>query len=250
MSYSIYYWPLTVDENINHAFGLHQDMPYNSFAATVLFSCWSRLGQIWTVVLSAFHLHDTSEEGHGRSHQHSLFVSSEAFKACDVGCRTFVWDQPGDHRADHQTQDWERTFRERERENSSFVEPGQGHKRTHSQHTAHTGLTHWDVPRGAQEKVNDDGEEGGEESVPGWQRGQQTVGQTWKHKTAHVSCRFTVWCSRFLPFTSRMKHNYLLHFSKHTVKNTKDPLFKISLKHMMFDDHFDVGWRMWKDVYT
>ena len=139
---------------------------------------------------------------------------------------------------------------ERERENSRFVEPGQGHKRTHSQHTAHTGLTHWDVPRGAQEKVNDDGEEGGEESVPGWQRGQQTVGQTWKHKTAHVSCRFTVWCSCFLPFTSRMKHNYLLHFSKHTVKNTKDPLFKISLKHMMFDDHFDVGWRMWKDVYT
>lgn len=75
---------------------------------------WGQSEWLWLV--SVFHLHDTSEEGHRRSHQHSLFVSSEAFKTRDVGCRTVVWDQPGDHRADHQTQDWERTFIERRRE--------------------------------------------------------------------------------------------------------------------------------------
>ena len=43
-------------------------------------------------------------------------------------------------------------------------------------------LTHWDVSGGAQEKINNDREEGREETVPGWKGGQQTVGQTWNTK--------------------------------------------------------------------
>lgn len=45
------------------------------------------------------------------------------------------------------------------------------------------GLTHWDVSGGAEEKVDDNREEGGEEPIPGWQRGQQTVGQPCKTET-------------------------------------------------------------------
>lgn len=54
-------------------------------------------------------LHDTSEECHRRSYQHSLFIPGQAFKPCDVGGRTLIWDQPGDHRANHEAQDWEGT---------------------------------------------------------------------------------------------------------------------------------------------
>lgn len=58
------------------------------------------------------HLHDASKEGDRRGHQHSLLVSGQAFKPRDVERWPLVWDQPGDRRANHQTEHWKRTFGE------------------------------------------------------------------------------------------------------------------------------------------
>lgn len=118
------------------------------------------------------HLHETSQKGDRRGHQHPLLISGQAFKACDVGGGTIIRDQSGDHRANHKTQDWKWTCRTQrfwqDPSPSSF----------NISNTVSVSLTYRDVSRCAQEKINYDREKCREEPVPGWQRGQQTVGQT------------------------------------------------------------------------
>lgn len=83
--------------------------PEKACLLTRWLSCWLELligcGEL-------IHLHDTGKEGHRRGHQHSLLVSGQAFKPCDVERWPLVWDQPGDRRANHQTQHWKWTFME------------------------------------------------------------------------------------------------------------------------------------------
>lgn len=55
--------------------------------------------------VNVFHLHDAGDERYRIRHHDPLLIFGEAFKPRDVGRWTLVWDQPGDHRADHQTQD-------------------------------------------------------------------------------------------------------------------------------------------------
>lgn len=134
-------------------------------------SSWSHCSTN-SVLFSAFHLHDTSEESHRRGHQHPLFICGKAFKSCNVNRRTVIWDQPGDHWANHQTQDRKWTC-EGWDFNCTLL---RGHLR--STVTICESLTYWDVSGCAEEKIYYDREKCGEESIPGRQRSQQTVSQT------------------------------------------------------------------------